>query len=125
MMGNIIRDDKHGVEVYYHTADSVWAEMHFGSWMLAYINHGIPFMEENFKKVERHNDSDEVFILLAGEATLIIGEELNRIEMEPHKIYNVPKGVWHHIFTKEGTSVLVVERDDTHDENTEYLYVNK
>ena len=81
--------------------------------------------EENFEKVERHNETDEVFVLLNGSATLIVGEELNRIEMEPHKLYNVPAGVWHHIFTNEDTSVLIVENEDTSDDNSEYLYINE
>ena len=45
--------------------------------------------------------------------------------MEPHKLYNVPKGIWHHIFTKEGTSVLIVENEDTSPENSEYIYMDK
>ncbi|MBR2500316.1 MAG: cupin domain-containing protein [Clostridia bacterium] len=99
--------------------------MRFERWRVAYLNHGDRFAEENFEKIERHNESDEVFVLLNGEATLIIGEELNRIKMEPHKLYNVPKGVWHHIFTVEGTSVLIVENEDTGDENSEFLFIKK
>ena len=44
--------------------------------------------------------------------------------MEPHKLYNVPKGVWHHIFTQEDTSVLIVENEDTGDDNSEFLYIS-
>ena len=44
--------------------------------------------------------------------------------MEPHKLYNVRKGVWHHIFTQEDTSVLIVENEDTGDDNSEFLYIN-
>lgn len=122
-MENVSKENKYGVEIYDYNGESYRGAMRFGSWRVAYLNHGKPFMEENFEKIERHNKSDEVFILLTGKATLIIGEELNRIEMMPHKLYNVPKGVWHHIFTTEGTSVLIVENDDTGEENTEFLDV--
>ena len=124
-MKNVTKENKFGIEIYDYNGDNYQTAMRFDSWRVAYLNHGDRFSEENFEKIERHNESDEVFILLAGKATLIIGEELNRIEMEPHKLYNVPKGVWHHIFTLEGTSVLIVENEDTGTENSEYLFIEK
>ena len=122
-MGNVTMENKFGVEIYDYTDESYQTAMKFEGWRVAYLNHGKYFLEENFEKVERHNESDEVFVLLTGSAELIIGEELNRINMEPFKIYNVPKGVWHHIFTTEGTRVLIVENVDTGIENSEYLYI--
>ncbi|MBE7046685.1 MAG: cupin domain-containing protein [Ruminococcaceae bacterium] len=114
---------KYGVEVYDYKGEEYKIAMSYGKWRVAYLNHADTFVEENFEKIERHNETDEVFVLLKGSAVLIIGEELNRVEMEPHKIYNVPKGVWHHIFTKEGTSVLIIENEDTGDKNSDYLYI--
>ena len=93
--------------------------MSFGKWRVAYLNDAPVFREENFCQMERHNETDEVFILLEGAATLVIGEEMNRIPMEPHKIYNIPVGVWHNIFTTEGTRVLIVENEDTGLANSE------
>ena len=114
---------EHEVEVYDHTGGDFRVMMHFGNWRVAYLNHGERFKEENFNVIERHMETDEVFVLLQGSAELIIGKELHRIKMEPFKIYNVPKGVWHHIFTQEGTRVLIVEEYDTSDENSEYYTV--
>ena len=124
-MENIVNEKKFGVEIYDYDGTNYRIAMSFGKWRVAYLNHDAEFLEENFKKMERHNDTDEVFILLTGKATLIIGEELNRIEMEPHKLYNVPVGVWHHIFTCEGTKVLIVENEDTSPENSEYLFLKQ
>ena len=93
--------------------------MRYDKWRIAYLNHGDRFEEKNFNRIERHVQTDEVFVLLEGEATLIIGEELNRIETEPHKVYNVKKGVWHHIVVSEDAIVLVVENSNTTKENTE------
>ncbi len=123
-MKKVNKEMNFGVEVYDYNGENYQTAMRFDSWRVAYLNHGNRFAEENFEKVERHNESDEVFVLLSGNATLIIGEELNWIEMEPHKLYNVPKGVWHHIFTVEGTSVLIIENADTGEENSEYLYIS-
>ncbi len=124
-MDKVTVENKCGIEIYDYNGKDYQTAMRYGSWRVAYLNHGDRFMEENFEKVERHNESDEVFVLLTGEATLIIGEELNEIKMEPHKMYNVPKGVWHHIFTKEGTSVLIVENEDTDDSNSDFLFIKK
>ena len=112
-----------GIDVYDYTDENYMTVMRYDKWRIAYLNHGDRFEEKNFNRIERHVQTDEVFVLLEGEATLIIGEELNRIEMEPHKVYNVKKGVWHHIFTKEGTRVLIVENEDTCADNSEYMII--
>lgn len=124
-MEKVVTENNFGVEVYEYNGENYETAMRFESWRVAYLNHGDTYKEENFEKIERHMESDEVFVLLNGSATLIIGEELNRIEMEPHKLYNVPKGVWHHIFTIEGTSVLIIENENTGPENSEFIYIRK
>jgi len=116
-------ESKYGVEIYDYDGNEYRTVMSYGSWRVAYLNHGERFKEENFNVIERHMETDEVFVLLQGNAELIIGKELHRIKMEPFKIYNVPKGVWHHIFTQEGTKLLIVENIDTDDSNSEYLKV--
>jgi len=124
-MENLTKDTKFGIEIYDYTGENYKTVMKFGKWRVAYLNHGNIFSEENFKRIERHNETDEVFVLLCGSATLVIGEQLNRIKMEPYKLYNVPKGVWHHIFTEKDASVLIVENEDTSPENSDYIYFNK
>ena len=122
-MREIKKEIRNGIEIIDYTDHSYMTAMSFGSWRVAYLNHGEIFMEENFEKIERHLETDEVFMLLEGEATLIIGKELARIPMEQHKVYNIPKGVWHTILTKPGTRVFIVENADTAPENSEYFYV--
>lgn len=122
-MNKIEKRSFSGIDVYDFTGENYMTVMRYDKWRVAYLNHGERFEEKNFHKMERHMETDEVFVLLEGEATLIIGEEQNKIEMELHKTYNIPKGVWHHIFTKEGTRVLIVENEDTCDENSEYMTI--
>ena len=88
--------------------------------------------------LEMHPQTDETFTLLAGEAFLVIGDETGdlqpaagdcpagsgetayypgQIEMvwlEAGVTYNVPKGVWHNIAMREGSTVLIVENANTH-----------
>lgn len=124
-MNEVETDNKFGVEIYDYKGEDYKTAMRFGSWRVAYLNSGEEFSKAGFKKIERHNESDEVFVLLEGKATLIVGEELNKIEMETHKLYNVPKGVWHHIFVYEDTRVLIVENEDTGRENSDFIYIEK
>lgn len=122
-MSGLTKENKNGIDIYDYRGDNYCTALRFGSWRVAYLNFGDKFCRENFERLERHMESDEAFILLEGEAVLVTGEELFETKMEKHKLYNVPKGVWHHIFTVPGTSVLIVENEDTSPENSEYLYI--
>lgn len=92
----------------------------FETWVAANINYAPRYDELNFYQVERHLKTDEVFILTEGEATLVIGKDLERVPMEKGKMYNVKQGVWHHIFLSKDAKVLVIENSDTGKANTEY-----
>lgn len=92
-------------------------------WTVASLNYAARFDEANFSILERHLLTDEVFVLLTGKATLVIGEECKRVPMEPIKAYNVKAGEWHHIFVEPDTRVLVIENSDTSKENSEYKTV--
>ena len=95
--------------------------MKFGAWRVAIINYCEHFDPKTPLKLERHMETDEVFVLLDGNATLIIGEEKKQYVMEKNKVYNVLAGTWHHIHTDEQAKVLIVENEDTGMANTEYL----
>jgi len=83
---------------------------------------------ERFERIvyfERHNQTDEVFVLLCGEATLYIAdEELNVTEykMERGILYNVRRAEWHAITLLRDALVMVVENADTTTENSDYVY---
>ena len=44
--------------------------------------------------------------------------------MEPGKIYNIKKGVWHNHIMDEGTEVLIVENRNTCDDNSPIIPLN-
>ena len=97
--------------------------MSYGDWRVAYLNYAESHKEGNIEFLEKHLETDEVFVLMSGKATLLIGKECARIEMEPCKVYNVKKGVWHNIILSEDAKILLVENKDTSKENSEYLYL--
>ena len=106
------------MEIFGYDGENFKVAMQFGAWKIGILRYGDRFCKYNCK--ERHLETDEAFILLEGQA--ILYEEENCYEMEKNKIYNVKKGLWHHIVVTEGTTVLVVENSDTSAENTERRY---
>ena len=127
-MENIFRSELTSeCEVFEYT-DEGFRTLHcYGGWRVAVINYAARFDEANFERLERHLETDEVFILIDGRATLIVGKECERIPMELGKIYNIKKLGWHHIIVDRKhpeTKLVLVENADTSTENTEYLYVN-
>ena len=90
------------------------------AWTVAVINYAPRFDAASFARMERHLKTDEVFVLLAGHATLVVGEMMERVEMEPTKLYTMEQGEWHHILVSQDAKVLVVENSDTSPANTEY-----
>ena len=79
-------------------------------------------------QMERHNETDEVFVLMRGKSVLFvatgqcergIGKIIN-VEMEPLRVYNVKRGVWHACALGPDAVVLVVENSDTGGSNSDY-----
>ena len=76
----------------------------------------------NVGKVERHNQTDEVFVLTHGRGLLFIDDDetILAFDMEPGRIYNVTSGTWHSVIGTRESSWLIVESNDTSKENTDY-----
>ena len=92
-------------------------------WKVAVFNSDTIWKEEKIAYLQKHEKSDEDFILLKGVCTLLLSDEeiptkVYGVKMEQGKVYNVPKGVWHSHVLKDGTSVIVVENSDTTPENS-------
>ena len=91
----------------------------FDGWKIAYLTYAERFARTTY--LERHLKTDEIFMLLEGSATLLIGENAERVPMHKHEAYNVKQGLWHNIQVSKDALVLLVENADTGKENTEYL----
>ncbi len=96
----------------------------YQAWRVAVLRYCEELEIRNLKTMQKHNESDEVFVLLEGNCTLFVGgkgegvNELDGIAMKPMKLYNVKRGVWHtHTLDKNG-SVLIIENQDTSDRNS-------
>lgn len=83
------------------------------------------------KAMQKHDETDEVFVLVCGNCTLITAGndeapgEITIHKMQPQKVYNVKKGFWHnHILDDEGV-VVIIENEDTCDANSPVLPLTK
>lgn len=101
--------------------------VYFGAWRVAFLRYIDELIPENIHRLERHVETDEVFVLLEGQAVLFLGEgeeeieEFYSLEMEPGKLFNVRKNAWHCCVLSRDATVLLVENHDTGKENTEYI----
>ena len=99
----------------------------YQSWRVAVINYTDDLLPEKINRVQKHTETDEVFVLMTGRCILFIGEgeesvtKIHAVDMELYKAYNVKKGVWHsHTFSKDAR-VLIVENCDTVVENSPFV----
>jgi mannose-6-phosphate isomerase-like protein (cupin superfamily) len=95
----------------------------FGSgWQVALMNWEPLYDLENVGQIERHNHTDEVFVLLSGRAVMFVVSRAGvQVEdMRPGVIYNVRKGVWHNNLSTRDASWVIVENRDTHLNDNEF-----
>jgi len=90
-------------------------------WQAALLNYADSQAYSAMNKLEKHDKTDEVFVLLGGTATLIAaefdGDTIVRWDIQPLKpgvIYNIPIAGWHNIAMKENAQILIVEDANTH-----------
>lgn len=93
----------------------------YESWKVAAITYAERFDRKKIKRLERHKETDEVFILAKGQAQLLIGERGETVGMEPYQAYNVKRGTWHGICVSLDAMVLICEEANTGPDNTDYM----
>ncbi|MFA5260691.1 MAG: hypothetical protein WC450_05630 [Candidatus Omnitrophota bacterium] len=91
----------------------------YGGWRVAVLNYIEELRADNLRAMQRHNETDEVFVLLRGRCILFLGEGRDTVtaihaqDLEPFKVYSVKKAVWHTHTLSEDAMVLIVENRDT------------
>ncbi|MEC9485105.1 MAG: hypothetical protein UMR38_04455 [Candidatus Izemoplasma sp.] len=104
----------------------------YNNWRVAMLNYIDELETMQIDNFQAHLETDETFILLSGKCILFLGDKkdgrianINAIDMEPHKIYNIKKGVYHTHTLKEDSKVLIVENDDTSDDNSPKVMIDQ
>lgn len=96
---------------------------------VAVLNYHPELLIENMTNFQKHDQTDEAFILLRGACTLFLAEDetlevIHGVELEPCKIYNVKAGTYHTHTLSEDAMVLIVEADDTCDDNSPSILID-
>ncbi len=100
--------------------------MHYGTWRVAILRWLTGLLPENQSYMERHMQTDEVFVLLNGQASLVLGGNSAKVDslcferMEAGKLYNVRQDVWHTVMLSKDATILIIEENNTGEANTEY-----
>lgn len=101
--------------------------LNFEEWVVAMLRQIEKTNPVNFCQAERHNETNEVFILTEGEADLIVFDNGNEpgkdyiIQMKKSVAYNIPKNTWHHVVMGANAHIILIEKKNTSRENSNYF----
>jgi ureidoglycolate hydrolase len=117
--------ESQAIEIRNFSGEGYQSVLNFESWRVAVLRYHDGSHPDKIHTIERHCQTDEVFILTEGRAVLIVGGtgdevgELQAVAMQPGKIYNIKKNAWHTTLLGKGAHIIIVENDDTSKENSE------
>ncbi len=118
------------LEVQGHEKEGYRPVIDFGAWRVAVLNFSNQLLPENIAAMQRHNETDEVFVLMRGRCILFLGDGDKNItdifaeNMQPFKVYNVKKTAWHTHTLSHDAMVLIVENRDTTYDNSPFCQLN-
>jgi len=107
------------LEIRTHEEPAYQPLVDYGAWRVAVLNFVDSLLPQNLTNMQRHDETDEVFVLLQGRCILFIGDgkdeagTIQAVDMVPLTVYNVKRGTWHNHTLSEDASVLVVENRET------------
>jgi ureidoglycolate hydrolase len=122
--------DEHLLEIHNYEGTGYKPLIDYDKWRVAILRYSDELLPKRIITMQRHNETDEVFVLLEGRCILFIGEvndtitSITGIDLEPQKIYNVKRGVWHSHTLSNDASVLIVENRDTTNQNSPKKFLN-
>jgi ureidoglycolate hydrolase len=122
--------DENCLEIREFTGEGYKPLIDYGKWRVAFLRYLDELLAEHIERMERHLETDEVFVLLQGRAVLLLGGNGTGLDgvhpqpMEGGKLYNVKRNAWHAILLSRDATILLVENCDTGEQNTEYAVLS-
>ena len=107
------------IQIYGHNDPDYKPLVDYQTWRVALMNYTADLLPEKINRMQKHVETDEVFVLLAGRCILFLGAgddrvtQVQAVDMEPFKLYNVKRNCWHSHTFSEDARVLIVENRDT------------
>jgi ureidoglycolate hydrolase len=123
--------DKKMLEICTFVGEGYKPLVDYGEWRVAFLRYIDELHPDQITEMERHTQTDEVFVLIKGRGVILVGGNGTHIDgvypqvMEFGKIYNVKRNVWHTILLSRDASVLLVENRDTGRPNSEYASLSE
>lgn len=115
------------LEIHEYLGEGYKPLIDFNCWRVAVLRYLDELQPDRISYFERHNETDEVFVLLQGQAVLFMGEGDESVEtviplvMQNGVFYNVKCGAWHTVALSRDATILLVENRDTARENSSYF----
>lgn len=114
------------IEVHAHDGPDYKPLVDYQSWRVALMNYTPDLTPDKIDRMQKHVETDEVFVLMSGRCILFLGEgdecvtAVHAVDMQPYQLYNVKRGAWHsHTFSRDAR-VLIVENRDTVEANSPF-----
>ena len=120
----------HLLSIHSHQEGGYKPMVDYGTWRVALLNYSPELDIMALDTMQRHNETDEVFVLLKGRCLLFIGDGTDSVDsiyaedLRPGLLYNVRRGVWHNHTLSAEAQVLVVENRDTTYDNSPFTSLN-
>jgi len=118
------------IEEYSHSVNGYNPYLIGPKWQVAQLNYMPDLAPDAIEKVDIHHNTDETFLLMAGQAVLI-GADIQEnqvhfevINMKSRVLYNIPKGCWHNIALSKDAEVSITEDANTHLGDYDFYYLN-
>ena len=115
--------DKNLLEITGYDGEGYVPLIDYSHWRVAELRYCEELEVDKLKDMQKHDETDEVFVLLEGDFTLFLGGngehigEIEAIKLEPLKLYNL-RGTYHTHTPEKNSTVLIVENVDTTDDNS-------
>jgi hypothetical protein len=100
------------------------------AWRVSLLNFTPSLLPDQIVRFQRHNETDEVFVLLQGRCILFLGQGVSTVtrifaqDMIPLTLYNIKKGIWHSHALSPDAKLLIVENADTSPVNSPRLQLS-
>lgn len=124
--------DSNLLEISEYTSPGYSPVITYEGWRVAILNYIDELEAWNINKIQYHDETDEVFVLLKGQMVLFIaGNEENpgnieAVNLERNKMYNVKRGTWHTHTLSHDAMCLIIENSDTEDDvNSPQRYLDE
>ena len=119
------------IEIEEYSGEGYKPIIDYDAWRVALLKYCDELLPNAIDKMQRHDETDEVFVLLQGQCILFLADGENEVgeitaeNMKPLKIYNIKKSVWHTHTLSEDAVVLIVENVDTTIKNSPEINLSK